>query len=114
MKRTNLSTVIKNFFSYDDPFWQKIDFYVFAALVLSVTLYQLQNLDPFFLQTQIRIVLYAYLYIRVCFFYKIELSKTLILLLVFLVFCFAIGVHTYFAYSYDLALHAYCRFVNVA
>lgn len=101
---------------YSEPsvLWKNLDFGVFGLLILSLMLYQLQLLVSQLASFHIREMLYAYLYIRVLFFYRITLSQLLIIILLFLAGLLLVAIHTYYVAGLAFTMRAFTRFVHLA
>lgn len=94
--------------------WKRLDVCVFGLLILSLMLYQLQNLVPQFALLHVREALYLYLYARVLIFYRLRLTLPLMVMLLFLAGAFAVAIHTYFLAGQTVAMRAFTRFVHLA
>jgi len=96
---------------------RKMDFAIFCVLFVFVISYQIQLLFPAFATFYLREILYAYLYVRVLFFYKHRFSSFVICMGTFVFVSLLAAVNTFFQYQdfgLPLAIGSLLRFLNVA
>jgi hypothetical protein len=91
-----------------------LDLIIFAVLFIFIILYQLQLIAPWISSLRVRELLYIYLYIRICFFYRITLNYSLFLIFLFLGYAVFVGINTYLFYGLEMAIEGFVRFINVA
>ncbi len=96
------------------PLFKKIDIFVFFILLLFIMLYQVQLVFEWISILRVRELLYAYLYIRIIFFYKLKIPYASLLVIAYLAYSIFIFFHTMMIYDMTLALQGFMRFVNVA
>jgi hypothetical protein len=92
----------------------RVDFALFALLVASLCLYQLQFVLPAIETLHFREALYAYLYLRVLLYYRLPDNRVSQGTLIYLFLAALVGVHTWLAYTGGLAGHALLRFLYAA
>lgn len=96
---------------------RKMDFAIFCVLFAFVISYQIQLLFPAFATLYLREILYAYLYVRVIFFYKHRFNSFVICMGTFVIVSLLAAVNTFFQYQdfgLPLAMGSLLRFLNVA
>lgn len=96
---------------------RRMDFAIFCVLFAFVISYQIQLLFPAFATLHLREVLYAYLYVRIIFFYKHRFSSFVICMGTFVLVSLLAAVNTFFQYQdfgLPLAVGSLLRFLNVA